>query len=164
MKVLQKVLKIISKKYNLNYQELLTYLHNEEQNQIEYNKDKCCAIVCKSNILQQCSRKAKTNCFCETHKKKHENNDLEHGVLNCGDNIEEENISKNVEHNGLIRADWIIINDTDYLYDLTTNLVYSWDSKKLVGKLDGDGHLHNFKMNFYVDTSCLQMKCLTYTL
>lgn len=151
MKVMQKVLKIISKKYNINYQELLTYLQNEEQNSIEYNKDKCCAIVCKGNILQQCSRKAKINCFCETHKKKYENGDLEHGTLNCGDKIEETNICKNIEDNGLIRADWIIINDKDYLYDPMSKLVYSWDSRDLVGKLDGDGHLHNFKMNFYVE-------------
>ncbi len=83
----EKVLKLISKKFNIDINELTEEVINVFPNfvkikKIDYDEAKCRAIIIVTKNKQQCSRAHHINNFCKLHHKMFEKCNLKYGYIN----------------------------------------------------------------------------------
>jgi hypothetical protein len=135
-KELKLIIKFISDTYDIEIINLENQINNILNDKI-ININKCIANINKDDTIRQCTRSKKCGNFCVTHFKQNENNELKHGIIENNDNDKlikpkiKQQLSKNY-----IELEYLTLNNTDYLYNPTKRLVYDFETKKQLGKLD----------------------------
>jgi hypothetical protein len=164
----EKVLLMISNKFNIPYNELIDNIINinpnfikQKQNiqlAVEYNPNKCKAWIInpKTKCKHQCTRQYKIGEFCVKHNELFVSKKLLAGFITQEeiDNINNPKVEEpkiieevpKVKVETKIKVQRIVLNSIEYKFDPLSRFVYDFDSNICLGKLDFEGNIiENYK-------------------